>query len=102
MLRTSNSLTFTAIARQVNGAIDDQENGRKLFVKGKNNIADRAYSDKTLAYRFASQKVGTDEEIGEDTLTLSFWPTHHFSWLYLPSTSSTRLRCYGGGFSLTR
>ena len=66
MLRTSDSLAFTAIARRVYGAIDDPENGRKLFVKGKNNIADRALSDKTLAYRFASKKVGIDEETGKD------------------------------------
>jgi putative DNA primase/helicase len=78
MLRTSDSLAFTAIARQVYGAIDDPENGRKLFVKGKNNIADRAYSDKTLAYRFASKKVGTDEETGEDIIApFIVWDDDH-------------------------
>lgn len=56
MLRTSDSLAFTAIARRVYGAIDDPENGRKLFVKGKNNIADRALSDRISRLSVRVQK----------------------------------------------
>jgi putative DNA primase/helicase len=65
MLRVSDSLAFPAIARHVYGVVDDPKNSRKLFVKGKNNIADRAMSDKTLAYCFEACDVGADPDTGE-------------------------------------
>jgi hypothetical protein len=65
MLRVSDSLAFPAISRHVYGVVDDPKNSRKLFVRGKNNIADRAMSDKTLAYHFEARDVGVDQKTGE-------------------------------------
>jgi putative DNA primase/helicase len=64
LLRISDSLAFGAVARHVYGVIDDSENGRKLFVRAKNNVSARS-KDKTLAYRFGAREVGKDEETGE-------------------------------------
>jgi hypothetical protein len=64
LLRISDSLAFGAVARHVYGVIDDAENGRKLFVRAKNNVSARS-KDKTLAYRFGAREVGKDEESGE-------------------------------------
>jgi hypothetical protein len=41
LLRISDSLAFGAAARHVYGAIDDSDNGRKLLVRAKNNLACR-------------------------------------------------------------
>jgi len=49
MLRISDSLAFVAAARAVYAVIPDDENQRKLIVRGKNNLAP-ANRDKTLAY----------------------------------------------------
>jgi hypothetical protein len=57
LLRISDSLAFGAAARHVYGAIDDSDNGRKLLVRAKNNLACRD-SAGTLAYRFNSKTVG--------------------------------------------
>jgi hypothetical protein len=46
LLRVSDSAAFTAAARHLYGVIDDRPNKRKLFVRGKNNVA--AYDQKTL------------------------------------------------------
>jgi len=54
LLRISDSLAFGAVARHVYGVIDDPENGRKLFVRAKNNVSARS-KDKTLAYRFGAR-----------------------------------------------
>jgi DNA polymerase len=59
LLRISDSLAFGAAARHVYGAIDDSDNGRKLLVRAKNNLACRD-SAGTLAYRFNSKTVGHD------------------------------------------
>lgn len=56
VLRMSDSLAFGAAARHVYAAIDDRENGRKLFVRGKNNLANRDEGG-TLAYRFDTKDV---------------------------------------------
>jgi AAA domain len=62
--RISDSLAFAATARHVFAAVDDLENNRRLFVKGKNNIAK---SDiKTLAYGIKTRIVGNDKDTGED------------------------------------
>jgi putative DNA primase/helicase len=58
LLRISDSLAFGATARHVYAVVDDAENGRKLFVKGKNNLA--AAGTKSLAYRFGGREVGAD------------------------------------------
>src|SRR5262249_29689282 len=57
------SLAFGAAARHVYGAIDDSDNGRKLLVRAKNNLACRD-SAGTLAYRFNSKTVGHDPDKG--------------------------------------
>jgi putative DNA primase/helicase len=49
MLRISDSLAFVAAARAVYAVVADDENQRKLLVRGKNNLAP-ATADKTLAY----------------------------------------------------
>jgi hypothetical protein len=43
--------------------VDDAEHKRKLFVKGKNNLA--VGDNKSLAYRFRERDVGFDKETGE-------------------------------------
>jgi putative DNA primase/helicase len=58
LLRISDSLAFGATARHVYAVVDDEENDRKLFVKGKNNLA--AAGTKSLAYRFGGREVGKD------------------------------------------
>ena len=63
MLRVSDSLAYTAAARHVYAVIDDEENGRKLFVKGKNNLAPPG--QKTLAFSIAEREVGTDKRTGD-------------------------------------
>jgi hypothetical protein len=62
LLRISDSLAYGAAARHVYGVVDDPENHRKLFVKGKNNLAPR--DQKTLAFSFADTEVGTDKKTG--------------------------------------
>jgi hypothetical protein len=63
MLRISDSLAFGAASRHVYGVIDDAEHGRKLFVKGNNNLAQRA--QKALAFGFATKEVGVDRRTGK-------------------------------------
>jgi putative DNA primase/helicase len=63
LLRVSDSLAYTAAARHVYGIVNDEDNDRKLFVKGKNNIAPR--EQKTLAFGFAVREVGTDKRTGK-------------------------------------
>jgi putative DNA primase/helicase len=62
--RVSDSLAFAATARHVFGAVDDPENKRRLFVKGKNNISQ---SDiKAIAYTSKVRVVGKDAHTGKD------------------------------------
>jgi hypothetical protein len=63
LLRISDSLAFGATARHVYAVVDDAENKRKLFVKGKNNLAPK--DAKALAYDFGTSEVGTDKQTGE-------------------------------------
>jgi putative DNA primase/helicase len=56
MLRISDSLAFVAAARAVYAVIPDDENQRKLIVRGKNNLAPAA-KDKTLAYNITVSPV---------------------------------------------
>ena len=62
LLRISDSLAFGAAARHVYAVVDDNENDRKVLVKGKNNHAPR--DQKALAYKFAVREVATDPETG--------------------------------------
>jgi len=62
LLRVSDSLAYTAAARHVYGIVNDEDNKRKLFVKGKNNIAPR--EQQTLAFGFNAREVGTDKRTG--------------------------------------
>jgi DNA polymerase I-like protein with 3'-5' exonuclease and polymerase domains len=62
LLRVSDSLAYTAAARHVYGIVNDEDNERKLFVKGKNNLAPR--EQKTLAFGFSVREVGTDKRTG--------------------------------------
>jgi hypothetical protein len=63
LLRISDSLAFGATSRHVYAVVNDPENGRKLFVKGKNNLAPQ--DQKALAYDFGAREVGKDEKTGE-------------------------------------
>ena len=62
LLRVSDSLAYSAAARHVYGIVDDPDNHRKLFVKGKNNLARAA--QKTLAFSFDEREVGTNKKTG--------------------------------------
>jgi DNA polymerase len=62
LLRVSDSLAYTAAARHVYGIVNDEDNDRKLFVKGKNNLAPR--EQKTLAFGFDTREVGIDRRTG--------------------------------------
>jgi putative DNA primase/helicase len=69
LLRISDSLAFGATARHVYAVVDDSENKRKLFVKGKNNLA---RSDiKGLAYEFGLRQVRHDGNTAEE-----IWAPH--------------------------
>jgi hypothetical protein len=59
MLRISDSHAYGAASRHVYAVIDDPDNHRKLFVKGKNNMAQR--EQKTLAFGIDTREVGTDK-----------------------------------------
>jgi DNA polymerase len=63
LLRISDSLAFSATPRHVYAVVNDTEHGRKLFVKGKNNLAPA--DQKALAYSFSTREVGTDAKTGE-------------------------------------
>jgi hypothetical protein len=62
LLRISDSLAYGAAARHVYGVVNDPDNFRKLFVKGKNNLAPA--EQKTLAFTFNEREVGTDKQTG--------------------------------------
>jgi putative DNA primase/helicase len=64
MLRIADSLAYVAAARHVYVVVDDSEiEGRRLFVKAKNNLST---DNKALSYMTGARKVGTDEETGEE------------------------------------
>jgi DNA polymerase len=60
LLRVSDSLAFVAAPRHVFGVIDDPDNGRKLVVRAKNNLAEANQKKKSLAFHFDVKQVGTD------------------------------------------
>jgi DNA polymerase len=64
MLRVSDSLAYVAASRHVYGVVDDAENKRKLFIKGKNNLASRDLQP-TLAFGFDAKVVGVSPRSGK-------------------------------------
>jgi hypothetical protein len=60
LLRVSDSLAFVAAPRHVFGVIDDPDNGRKLVVRAKNNLANAEQKKKSLAFHFDVMQVGVD------------------------------------------
>jgi hypothetical protein len=65
LLRISDSLAFGAAARHVYGVVADTENDRKLFVRAKNNLAEKS-KDQTLAYSFKARMVAVDPDTGKE------------------------------------
>jgi len=59
LLRISDSLAYGAAARHVYAVINDPDNQRRLFVRGKNNLAH--HDQKTLAFSINTREVGTDK-----------------------------------------
>jgi AAA domain-containing protein len=75
LLRISDSLAFGATARHVYAVVDDAENKRKLFVKGKNNLA--IGDNKSLAYRFRQRDVARDRNGEMITAPYIAWEGNH-------------------------
>jgi DNA polymerase len=65
LLRISNNLAFGGVARHVFTITDDEENGRKLMARAKNNVAAKS-SNQTLAFHFETKEVGRDPDTGEE------------------------------------
>jgi DNA polymerase len=63
LLRISDSLAYGAASRHVYGVINDPDNFRRLFVRGKNNVAKA--EQKTLAFSIDERDVGTDKRTGK-------------------------------------
>jgi hypothetical protein len=62
LLRISDSLAYGAAARHVYAIVNDPDNHRRLFVKGKNNLAH--HNQKTLAFSIDMREVGTNRRTG--------------------------------------
>jgi hypothetical protein len=62
LLRISDSLAYGAASRHVYAVVNDPDNHRRLFVKGKNNLA--RYEQKTLAFSIHEREVGADKRTG--------------------------------------
>src|SRR5262249_31388266 len=88
------SLAFGAVARHVYGVIDDPENGRKLLVRAKNNVAAKS-KNQTLAFRFGARVVGKDEETGEEIVA------PHILWepAYVDITAMEAMQAVADGSS---
>jgi AAA domain len=76
LLRVSDSIAYVAAARSTYAVLDDpEEEGTKLFVKAKNNLA----ADNTaLRYGFGVKDVGYDQQL-EKTINAPFivWHPQH-------------------------
>jgi hypothetical protein len=64
MLRICNSIAFAAALRHAFGVIDDPDNQRKLFVRGKNNLGLRH----DRSFRFEVRDVGMSKRTGKPIL----------------------------------
>jgi putative DNA primase/helicase len=89
LLRISDSLAFGATARHVYAVVDDAENKRKLFVKGKNNLA--PHNTKALAYGFGAREVGKDKKTGE-----AIWAPHIIWTQHVDVTATEAMQAAGG------
>lgn len=89
LLRISDSQAFGAQARHAYAVIDDAENDRKLFVKGKNNNAPK--EQKALAFTFSTKKM-EDEDTGE------LFDAPYIVWQdeYVDITASEAMRAVAG------
>jgi putative DNA primase/helicase len=94
LLRISDSLAFAATARHVYAVVDDAENKRKLFVKGKNNLA--AHNIKALAYSFGLREVGNDKKTGKAI------EAPHIVWLGHVDVSATEAMQHAAGSKAPR
>jgi len=66
LLRISDSLAYGAASRHVYAVINDPDNHRRLFVRGKNNLA--RHDQKTLAFSIDAREVGTDKRTGNSII----------------------------------
>jgi hypothetical protein len=73
LARLSGSSALSEVPRHVYAAVNDEENQRKILVKGKNNIARPGV--KALAYGFSARKVGVAANTGNEV-----WAPH-VAWL---------------------
>jgi putative DNA primase/helicase len=73
LLRISDSLAFGATARHVFAVVDDDENKRKLLVRGKNNLARK--NIQSLAYGIGVREVGFDQRLNKPIMA------PHVVWL---------------------
>jgi putative DNA primase/helicase len=89
LLRISDSQAFGAQARHAYAVIDDAENDRKLFVKGKNNNAPK--EQKALAFTFSTKQM-EDEDTGE------LFDAPYIVWQdeYVDITASEAMRAVAG------
>jgi hypothetical protein len=63
VLRVADSIAFTAMSRHTFVVTDDPENGRRLLIKGKNNLAPDI---KALSYHIETTHGGTDHRDGSE------------------------------------
>jgi hypothetical protein len=76
LLRISDSLAFGATARHVYAIVNDAENKRRLFVRGKNNLAPS--DQQALAFTIALREVGTDAKNDKPILAPHLvWQAEH-------------------------
>jgi putative DNA primase/helicase len=91
MLRICNSIAFAAASRHAFGVIDDPDNQRKLFVRGKNNLGQR--DDRSLAFRFEVRTVGISRRTGKPILA----PFIVWEAGYVDVTATEALQAVSGG-----
>lgn len=93
MLRISDSLAYVAAARHVYVVVNDPEiEGRRLFVKAKNNLSP---DNKALSYFTQAKKVGFDEKLQKEIWApYVVWGTEH-----VKVTANEAMQAEGGGAS---
>jgi AAA domain len=98
MLRIADSLAYVAAARHVYVVVDDQEiEGRRLFVKAKNNLSP---DSKALSYITQDCKVGQDEETGKDIYAPHIiWGSEHIK---VTATEAMQAESAGGASQFAR
>src|SRR5262249_28506510 len=78
LLRVSDSIAFTAVARSVYVALDDPEDSAsKIFVKAKNNLA---ADNNALRYGFSVKTVGHDAKLNKNiSAPFDRWHPQHLN-----------------------